>query len=59
MDIKSAYLSGLIMEDIYMKQPTGYEEKGSKTKVAKLQRGLYGLKQAGHKWYTTLHDFLI
>ena len=51
MDIKSTYLNGLITEDIYMRQPVSYEEKGSKTKVAKLQRGLYGLKQAGHEWY--------
>ena len=35
MDIKSTYLNGLITEEIYMKQPVGYEEKGSKTKVAK------------------------
>ena len=59
MDIKSAYLNGLISDDIYMHQPKGYEEKGSETKVAKLKRGLYGLKQAGWEWYATLHMFLI
>ena len=59
MDIKSAYLNGSITEDIYMRQLMGYKEKGSETKVAKLQKGLYGLKQAGHEWYATLHDFLI
>src|SRR5258707_1656397 len=45
--------------DIYMWQPEGYEEKGSEEKIAKLQKGLYGLKQAGQEWYTTLHDFLV
>ncbi len=59
MDIKSAYLNGTISEDIYMCQPKGYEEKGSETKVAKLKKGLYGLKQAGREWYATLHTFLI
>ncbi len=59
MDIKSAYLNGVLSEDIYMMQPKGYEEKGSEMKVAKLQKGLYGLKQAGWEWYATLHDFLV
>src|SRR5260370_30405685 len=36
MDIKSAYLNGVLSEDIYMMQPKGYEEKGSEMKVAKL-----------------------
>src|SRR5260370_28774550 len=59
MDIKLAYLNGSISEDIYMHQPKGYEERGSKMKFAKLKKGLYGLKQAGWEWYTTLHTFLI
>ena len=54
MDIKSVYLNGSISEDIYMHQPKGAEDK-----IAKLKKGLYGLKQAGQEWYTTLHDFLI
>ncbi len=59
MDIKSAYLNGVLSEDIYMWQPKGYEEKGSEEKIMKLQKGLYGLKQAGQEWYATLHDFLV
>src|SRR5260370_33371489 len=55
----STYLNGVISKDIYMKQPKGYEEKGKEDKVAKLLKGLYGLKQAGCEWYTTLHDFLV
>ena len=52
MDIKSAYLNGSIAEDIFMHQPKGYKEKGSKTKVAKLKKGLYRLKQAGMPCFT-------
>ena len=59
MDIKSVYLNGIITEDIYMRQLKGYEEKGGEEKIAKLKKGLYGLKQAGREWYATLHDFLI
>ena len=59
MDIKSAYLNGTISEDIFMRQPKGYEEPGKEYMVAKLKKGLYRLKQAGHEWYATLHEFLI
>ena len=59
MDIKSTYLNGSITKDIYMRQPKGYEEPGKESMVAKLRKGLYGLKQAGHEWYATLRDFLI
>ena len=54
MDIKSAYLNGSITEDIYMRQPKGYKEHGKEAMVAKLRKGLYSLKQAGHEWYATL-----
>jgi transposase InsO family protein len=47
-DIKTAFLYGDIEEEIYMKQPIGYED-GS-TQVCKLQRSLYGLKQAPRCW---------
>ena len=59
MDIKSAYLNGSIAEDIYMHQLKGYEEPGKEHLLAKLSKGLYGLKQAGQEWYATLRDFLV
>ena len=59
MDIKSAYLNAPITEDIYTSQPKGFEEVGRENLVAKLNKGLYGLKQAGREWYAMLRDFLI
>ena len=59
MDIKSAYLNAPIVKDIYMSQPKGFEEVGRENLVAKLNKGLYRLKQAGREWYGMLHDFLI
>ena len=59
MDIKLAYLNGTLSEDIYMCQLKGYEEPGREHSLAKLKKGLYGLKQAGQEWYATLCDFLI
>lgn len=49
LDINNAYLHGAIDEDIYMEVPPGYD-KATKGQVCKLQRSLYGLKQAGRQW---------
>ena len=59
IDIKGAYLNGKLTEDevIYMKQPPGYEERGGasgRVKVLRLVKTLYGLKQAGRRWYQML-----
>ena len=51
MDVKTAFLNGDLEEDIYMHQPEGFIEAGQENKVCKLQRSLYGLKQAGRSWY--------
>ena len=56
LDIKSAYLHAELDEEIYMKPPPGYLPKGQEGKVCLLRKGLYGLKQAGRKWYQTLHN---
>jgi hypothetical protein len=53
-DFNGAYLNGELSaeEDIYMQSPPGYDTEGESVKH--LQKSLYGLKQAGHKWYNTL-----
>jgi transposase InsO family protein len=56
MDVKTAYLNGILEEEVYMKQPPGFE-KGSK--VCKLKKSLYGLKQSGRCWYQNLNDHLL
>ena len=55
-DVKTAFLHGKLTEDIYMEQPEGRKAKGKETWVYKLQKSLYGLKQAGRCWYTRLYD---
>ena len=47
MDVKLAYLHGVLDEEIYMEQPEGFIAKGEENKVCRLVRSLYGLKQAG------------
>jgi hypothetical protein len=49
-DILSAYLHGILKEQIYMEQPDGYAAPGKKDWVRRLRKGLYGLVQAGRTW---------
>lgn len=59
MDVNSAYLKGEIDTDLYMAQPQGYVDKDFPSKVCKLLKGLYGLKQAGRLWNATLSNFFV
>ena len=54
-DVKTTFLYGDLEEEIYMRQPEGYEEKGKEDHLALLQKGLYGLKQGGRQWNKKLH----
>jgi hypothetical protein len=54
MDIKGAFLNGILKEKVYMKQPEGYTD-GTK-RVCQLIRTLYGLKQAGREWNTQFDE---
>ncbi|GJZ46482.1 retrotransposon protein, putative, ty1-copia subclass [Tanacetum coccineum] len=50
MDVKTAFLNGYLDEDIYMVQPEGLVDPKHPRKVCKLQRSIYGLKQASRSW---------
>ncbi|CAI7786348.1 unnamed protein product [Closterium sp. NIES-53] len=52
MDISTAFLNGILEEDVYMTQPPGYEDGAGR--VCKLKRSIYGLKQAPRCWYQKL-----
>ena len=47
IDVKLAYLHGVLEEEIYMEQPEGFIAQGEEDKVCRLVHSLYGLKQAG------------
>ncbi|WVZ80792.1 LOW QUALITY PROTEIN: hypothetical protein U9M48_028243 [Paspalum notatum var. saurae] len=59
MDVKSAFLNGFIEEEVYVRQPPGFESAKFPDRVYKLRKALYGLKQAPRAWYARLKSFLL
>jgi len=59
MDVKSVFLNGVICEEVFVKQPPGFEDLKHPDYVYKLKKSLYGLKQAPRAWYDRLSNFLI
>ena len=58
MDVKSAFLNGELLEEVYVTQPPGFVERGSEHKVLRLHKALYGLKQAPRAWNSKLDSTL-
>nr|GEW33720.1 putative ribonuclease H-like domain-containing protein [Tanacetum cinerariifolium] len=59
MDVKSAFLYGTIEEEVYVCQPSGFEDRDHPDKVYKVVKALYGLHQAPRAWYETLANYLL
>ncbi|KAJ4722910.1 Retrovirus-related Pol polyprotein from transposon TNT 1-94 [Melia azedarach] len=57
MDVKSAFLNGVLEEEVYIQQLTGFEVKGQEDKVLKLRKALYGLKQAPRAWNSRIDKY--
>ncbi|GAB2301340.1 hypothetical protein Dimus_038962 [Dionaea muscipula] len=58
MDFKTAFLNGVLEEQVFVEQPLGYVVPGQEHRVLRLRRALYGLKQATRTWNTTLDTYL-
>ncbi|GJR96763.1 retrotransposon protein, putative, ty1-copia subclass [Tanacetum coccineum] len=50
IDVKTAFLNGYLDKDIYMVQSEGFVDPNHPRKLCKLQRSIYGLKQASRSW---------
>nr|GEY14175.1 Gag-Pol polyprotein [Tanacetum cinerariifolium] len=58
MDVKTAFLNGLLKEEVYVAQPDGFVDPDHPEKGYRLRKALYGLKQAPKAWYDKLLKFL-
>ena len=58
IDVKTAFLYGLIDQLVYVDITKGSESKAIQGMVCKLLKALYSLKQSSHLWYKRLSEFL-
>ena len=59
MDMKTALINRDLVEDVYMSQPTGFEEVGKEHMICKLHKSIYGLNQASRQWYLKFDKVVI
>ena len=60
-DVKTAFLHSPIEEEVYLEQPQEFVKSGSDEEklVCRLNKSIYGLKQAANNWYKELANFLL
>ena len=59
LDVKSAFLNGVLDKEIYMEQPQGFIIPGQEHKVCRLKKAIYGLKQASCAWNQQFHCYAL
>ena len=58
MNVKMAFLNGIIDHDIYMTHPEGFIHPDKPNHLCKLKKSIYGVKQSASCWNSTLDTFL-
>jgi hypothetical protein len=56
---ESAFLNGVMQEEVYVRQPLGFENLKYSNRVYRLSKVLYGLNQTPQTWYARLKIFLL
>ncbi|GKF14037.1 retrovirus-related pol polyprotein from transposon TNT 1-94, partial [Tanacetum coccineum] len=59
MDVKTAFLNGILRGEVYVSQPDGFVDPENPNHVYKLKKALYGLKQTPRAWYDLHSSFLL
>ena len=58
MDVKIAFLNGVVEEEVYVEKTLGFETHDRESHVCKLKKALNGLKQEPRTWYDRIGSFL-
>jgi hypothetical protein len=58
LDVQNMFLYGVLKEEVFIKQHPGYVDKHAPDMVCKLDKAIYGLKQAPMAWYSKLSSKL-
>lgn len=58
LDVKTAFLNGLLEQPVYMQQPEGFVIKENESKVYLLKKAVYGLKQSSKAWNDRVNKLL-
>jgi hypothetical protein len=59
MDMKSAFVNGVIQEEVCVRQPPGFKNPKYPSRVYKLSKALYGPKHAPWAWYARIKTFFL
>ena len=59
MYVKIVFLNGDLEKNIYMDQPEDFVESGQDSKVCKLNKSLYGLKQEPKQWHEKFDSYMV
>lgn len=58
LDVKTAFLNGVLEQPVYMKQPEGFIVKNHENEVYQLKKAVYGLKQSSRAWNARVNEVL-
>nr|KAJ0185826.1 hypothetical protein LSAT_V11C900485730 [Lactuca sativa] len=59
MDVKTAFLHGFLQEEVFLKQPPGFENEEFPDHEYHLDKFVYGLNQSPRAWYDTLSSYVL
>jgi hypothetical protein len=57
MDVKTTFLN-VIIEEVYIGKPQGFEVNGRYSQVCRLNKAVYGMKKAPRAWYSRIDTYL-
>ncbi|GMI65892.1 hypothetical protein HRI_000258500 [Hibiscus trionum] len=59
IDVHNAFLNRTLTEEVYMKLPLGYSSSVEPNSVCRLNKSIYGLKQASRQWFITFSQVVL